>query len=375
MPSGVIIGLLFPNLTILTKPFAETTVILMLTVSIFRLDPKEILIAFSNIRLLFCGTFFILIIIPLLIFLATKLINIPAELKAILVAWGSCPPLVSMPGLALLIGLNGTAALLILLLATLVFTLTLPILLALLTDNSINIDPISISAKLMIIVCLCTLGAQVLRKFLGKQMARRIDPAAGGLIVILMAFFAVTIMGGIHNVWPTEPSRVLTFFLAATLVCILSQLICAIAFCKFDRATSGTIALAGGSRNLALLLPVASGAFYENLWLFLAVIQIPVYFLPIISKPLYRNIYLKKWSPSELLILNLSIIYFSWTSIFCYTVNTSIVACLMQPNCPKMQIGFGIHPLVIRLIFELRKSFESNNTRYFDTAEINQDCR
>ena len=113
MPSGVIIGLLFPNLTILTKPFAETTVILMLTVSIFRLDPKEILIAFSNIRLLFCGTFFILIIIPLLIFLATILINIPAELKAILVAWGSCPPLVSMPGLALLIGLNGTAALLI----------------------------------------------------------------------------------------------------------------------------------------------------------------------------------------------------------------------------------------------------------------------
>ena len=86
MPSGVIIGLLFPNLTILTKPFAETTVILMLTVSIFRLDPEEILIAFSNIRLLFCGTFFILIIIPLLIFLATILINIPAELKAILVA-------------------------------------------------------------------------------------------------------------------------------------------------------------------------------------------------------------------------------------------------------------------------------------------------
>ena len=81
MPSGVIIGLLFPNLTILTKPFAETTVILMLTVSIFRLDPEEILIAFSNIRLLFCGTFFILIIIPLLIFLATILINIPAELK------------------------------------------------------------------------------------------------------------------------------------------------------------------------------------------------------------------------------------------------------------------------------------------------------
>lgn len=293
MPLGVIIGLLFPDLTILTKPFAEATVILMLTVSIFRLDPAEILIAFTNIRLLLCGTFFILIIIPLLIFLATKLINIPIELKAILVAWGSCPPLVSMPGLALLIGLNGTAALLILLLSTLAFTLTLPILFALLIDNNINIDPISISAKLIIIVCLCTFGAQVLRKFLGKPVAKRLDPAAGGLIVILMAFFAVTIMGGIHHVWPTNPSRVLTFFLAATLVCILSQLVCAMVFCKFDRSTSGTIALASGSRNLALLLPVASGPFYENLWLFLAVIQIPVYFIPMISKPLYRNVYLK----------------------------------------------------------------------------------
>ena len=84
------------------------------------------------------------------IFLATKLINIPVELKTILVAWG--PATVSMPSLALLIGLNGTAALLILLLATLAFTLTLPILLALLTDNNIIIDPISISAKLMTIV-------------------------------------------------------------------------------------------------------------------------------------------------------------------------------------------------------------------------------
>ena len=53
----------------------------------------------------------------------------------------------------------------------------------------------------------------------------------------------------------------------------------------------------------------------------------------------------------------------------------SIVACLMQPNCPKKRIDLGIHPLIIRLNFELRKSFESNNTRYFDTAEINQDCR
>ncbi|MED5226953.1 MAG: hypothetical protein VX962_08040, partial [Pseudomonadota bacterium] len=117
-------------------------------------------------------------------------------------------------------------------------------------------------------------------------------PSADGLIVILMAFFAITIMGGIHNVWPTNPQKVLIFFLAAISVCVFSQLFCAFTFCKFHRPTAGTIALASGSRNLALLLPVASGVFYDNLWLFLAVIQIPVYFLPIISKPLYRNIYL-----------------------------------------------------------------------------------
>ena len=292
MPSGVVIGILFPNLTLLTKPFAESIVICMLTVSIFRLDPTEILVTLARIKLILFGTSFILVIVPLLIFLFAHLVNTPIELITILVAWGSCPPLVSMPGLAILIGLNGTAALIILLGATLIFTVTLPILLSVLTENGIDIDPLNMSIKLIIIVGLCLLAAQLFRKLLGNSLAKKIDPSADGLIVILMAFFAITIMGGIHNVWPTNPQKVLIFFLAAISVCVLSQLFCAFTFCKFHRPTAGTIALASGSRNLALLLPVASGVFYDNLWLFLAVIQIPVYFLPIISKPLYRKIYL-----------------------------------------------------------------------------------
>ena len=171
MPSGVIIGILFPNLTLLTKPFAESIVICMLTVSIFRLDPTEILVTLARIKLILFGTSFILVIIPLLIFLFAHLVHTPIELITILVAWGSCPPLVSMPGLAILIGLNGTF-LIILLGATLIFTVTLPILLSVLTENGIDIDPLNMSIKLIIIVGLCLLAtafSKAFRKFPGKK--------------------------------------------------------------------------------------------------------------------------------------------------------------------------------------------------------------
>jgi len=42
MPIGVIVGLLYPSLTQLTRPIAESVVIAMLIVSVYRLNPKHI---------------------------------------------------------------------------------------------------------------------------------------------------------------------------------------------------------------------------------------------------------------------------------------------------------------------------------------------
>ncbi|MBH68740.1 MAG: hypothetical protein CMM58_10345 [Rhodospirillaceae bacterium] len=293
MPVGVVLGLSFPSLSQITKPLAEPLVLLMLGVSIYRLDPSLIFKTLKRFKVITIGIVWILIVMPFCIFGLTKLADLPVGLLIIVVAWSACPPLVSTPGLAILIGLDAATALLVMIGATVLFTVSLPIILLVLTGTGFDLDPITMSFQLIGIVCICGLTAQLARFLVGKSVAKSSEPAADGVIVLLMALFAVTIMGGVHEPWQNNPQKVIQFLIVAAAACIFSQSFCALIFSQFHRATAGSIALASGSRNLALLIPVANGTFADNLWLYLAVVQIPVYFLPLLAKPLYQKLYLK----------------------------------------------------------------------------------
>lgn len=293
MPIGVVVGLLFPSLTQLTRPMAESIVIFMLIVSIYRLNPNSIKEKLHDFKIIGIGILWLLLLMPVITFMIGYLIGIPSGLLAVITAWSACPPLVSMPGLAILIGLDGAVALLVMIGGTLLFTVSLPIILSALVGQSIGLNPLSMALELFSIVSISFLIGQGLRWSVGITRAHASEGAADGILVISMALFAVTIMGGLHEAWANEPERLPLFVSVAVIISASAQIFNAIIFQRLNRRTGGAIALASGSRNLALLIPIASGTFAEDLWIFIAVIQIPIYFLPIISKPLYQKFYIK----------------------------------------------------------------------------------
>jgi BASS family bile acid:Na+ symporter len=293
MPIGVVVGLLFPSLTQLTRPMAESIVIFMLIVSIYRLNPNSIKEKLHDFKIIGIGILWLLLLMPVITFMIGYLIGIPSGLLAVITAWSACPPLVSMPGLAILIGLDGAVALLVMIGGTLLFTVSLPIILSALVGQNIGLNPLSMALELFSIVSISFLIGQGLRWSVGITRAHASEGAADGILVISMALFAVTIMGGLHEAWANEPERLPLFVSVAVIISASAQIFNAIIFQRLNRRTGGAIALASGSRNLALLIPIASGTFAEDLWIFIAVIQIPIYFLPIISKPLYQKFYIK----------------------------------------------------------------------------------
>ena len=293
MPIGVVVGLLFPSLTQLTRPMAESIVIFMLIVSIYRLNPNSIKEKLHDFKIIGVGILWLLLLMPVITFMIGYLIGIPSGLLAVITAWSACPPLVSMPGLAILIGLDGAVALLVMIGGTLLFTVSLPIILSALVGQNIGLNPLSMALELFSIVSISFLIGQGLRWSVGITRAHASEGAADGILVISMALFAVTIMGGLHEAWANEPERLPLFVSVAVIISASAQVFNAIIFQRLNRRTGGAIALASGSRNLALLIPIASGTFAEDLWIFIAVIQIPIYFLPIISKPLYQKFYIK----------------------------------------------------------------------------------
>jgi BASS family bile acid:Na+ symporter len=64
----------------------------------------------------------------------------------------------------------------------------------------------------------------------------------------------------------------------------------ALIFLRAGARTALPLAHAAGSRNTGLMLAAAAGLVPELVWLYVALIQIPIYALPLIVKPLVRRL-------------------------------------------------------------------------------------
>jgi BASS family bile acid:Na+ symporter len=289
LPSGFVVGLLSPSLTVLARPLAEPLVLLMFAISIYRLDPVVIRERIRHSRIVAIGVVWVLLAVPVIVFAVGWLLDLPSGLLVVLVAWSACPPLVTVPGLALLLGLDGAAALLIMLGSTILFPITLPlVLMAFVGDGFGAVPALSIAGRLLLMVVGCFVVGQGARLLLGARRAEKSGPAVDGVLVILLAVFAVTIMGGLHRAVETNPERIPIFLATAFFASAALQLITAGVFFRLPKSFSGATALASGNRNFALLLPVVGAGAAEDMWLYLGVVQFPIYILPILSKPLFR---------------------------------------------------------------------------------------
>ena len=288
MPLGVVIGLLFPALSNLSRPLAEPLVLAMFSLSIYRLDPAEIRARLRRPTTIAVGIAWLLLVIPVGVFWLGDLAGLPRGLLIVLTAWSACPPLVSLPGLALLLGLDGAVALLVMIGATVLLPLSLPIVLSLLVGDGFGSDPATVAQRLLVMVAICCLAGQGIRRLVGHQRATATAASTDGVLVVLMLLFAITIMGGLHQAIEWAPEDIPLFMISAFLASAGLQLLAAGVFHRLARPSAAAIALASGNRNFALLLPAVGDNLSADMWLFLAIVQFPIYILPALSKPLYR---------------------------------------------------------------------------------------
>jgi BASS family bile acid:Na+ symporter len=288
MPLGVVIGVLFPALSNLSRPLAEPLVLVMFSLSIYRLDPTAIRARLRRPTTIAVGIAWLLLVIPFGVFWLGNLAGLPHGLLIVLTAWSACPPLVSLPGLALLLGLDGAVALLVMIGATVLLPLSLPVVLSLLVGDGFGSDATTVAQRLLVIVVICCLAGQGIRRLVGHQRATATAASADGVLVVLMLLFAITIMGGLHQSIERAPGEILVFVVSAFLASAGLQFLAAGVFHRLARPSAAAIALASGNRNFALLLPAVGDNLSADMWLFLAIVQFPIYILPALSKPLYR---------------------------------------------------------------------------------------
>jgi bile acid:Na+ symporter, BASS family len=290
LPAGVFIGIALPELSALMRPLLTPAVIGTLAAALLRLNWSHLAAAARRPLLPSALAGWQLIASPLLVWLATALLALPAEFRMVLLLQAAAPPIGSAAVFALILGVDGVFAVVGTVLTTLLlpFTLT-PLVAALLPDAGLQVDIAAFFARVVLLVAAPFAIALLLRRLVGLPRLARNDDVVGGLNVVLLVMFAIAVMDGVTARLLHDPAFIGLLLLAACVAAVTLHLAGYLLFRRAGVATAYSAALLSGNRNMGLMLVITAGTAGPEFSLYVAIAQIPMYFAPLALTPFLRR--------------------------------------------------------------------------------------
>lgn len=288
LAAGLFIGLLVPALAALLRPMLAGFVFLLTTATFLSIDWQELASHARRPGLLALILAWTLLVSPIVTALAARVAGLTAPLAQALVLWAASPPLISAPAIALLLGLDGALALLVMVAGTFLMPFTLPPLVLGLIGLELGIGIVPLMRNLVLFIGGAALVAATLRHLAGAERLRRHAVELSGLSVLILILFAIAIMDGVRDLIVARPQQVLGYALCALFASLLLQALGFLAFGWLPRIAALTVALIAGNNNMAVVWANLGSAATPELMLFFAAVQLPIYVLPAALRPIYR---------------------------------------------------------------------------------------
>ncbi|WP_420564196.1 hypothetical protein [Thalassobaculum sp.] len=294
LAAGVFVGLALPDLATMARPLLVPTIIVMLVFSLLRLQPAAILDAARSPGRVLPVVGFVLLVSPALGWAGVALFGVEEMfglgVAAAVVVWTASPPLVSVTALATILRLDGALALMVMTLGGLLMPLTLPPLILSLIGLDLHIGVGELMLRLVGMLALAAFIAAAVRAVAGQARIQRYSDALDGAFVLVMLIFAIAVMDGVTGAAMADPAKVAGMIALVFAVSLILQAIGFLVFLPAGRRTATTVALISGNRNMAIVLGAAPAAFHPDAFLYLAVLQFPIYLLPALLRPVYRRL-------------------------------------------------------------------------------------
>jgi bile acid:Na+ symporter, BASS family len=286
---GVVLGLLLPPLASLLRPLLIPAIVGPFLVALIRLDGQRLMGYLGRPVLLAAALFWLLALSPLLVHAAAVALGAPPALHGGLVLMAAAPPLMASGALALMLGLDVALAVVVTTLATALMPFTLPLIALHLLGVRLEVALGELTLRLALVVGGCFALAFVLRRVLPRGFALRHAEPLDGVAVLGLLLFAVAIMDGAQALALERPRFVAGCALAVYALNLALQAAGAALFVWQGARAALTMGLCSGNANLGLLLAALADRASVELFVFVAVAQLPIYTLPVIQRPLYRR--------------------------------------------------------------------------------------
>ncbi len=290
LAGGLFIGLLLPPLAALLRPALSLFIFLLTAASFLSIDWPALAAHARRPGLLALVLAWSLVAVPVATALACRAIGLPAALAQGLVLWAASPPLISVAAIALLLGLDGALALLLMVAGTFLMPFTLPPLVLGLIGLKLGIGILPLMRNLVLFTGGAALATALLRRLIGVDRLKRHALELSGLNVLMLLLFAIGIMDGVRDLILRQPQQVLLYAATALGASLALQALSFLAFAFLPRIAALTIGLVGGNNNMAVVWANLGAAATPQLTLFFAAVQLPIYVLPAALKPVYRRL-------------------------------------------------------------------------------------
>lgn len=288
---SIVLALTLPDLASLMRPLLAPSVWGVLVLAMLRTDWAVFTGHLKRPGLVYATLAWLLLASPLAVWWAVKELGMATGgVGQAMILAAAAPPLMSSPALAMIIGLDGVLALLMVIASMVIVPLSLPVMTLFFLGITIEISYWEFAIRLLGVIGSALAVSFMMRRYLSQAGLAKISATADGMVVMLMLVFAVAIMDGVTARLLAEPLYVMAVLGLSFLFQALLQTTTAAIFLPYGRREAFTVGFLAGNRNMGLLLVVLPAGLHPDIALYFALAQFPVFILPAVLKPLYGRL-------------------------------------------------------------------------------------
>jgi BASS family bile acid:Na+ symporter len=292
----VVIGIAFPSIGAILKPYVTEAVFLLLCIAFLRVDVTAFKTYVRRPAIVLAATAWTSFAVPVLFGLCCLVSGLDKQAPDLFLALmlqAVASPMMAAPALAALMGLDATLVLVTLITSTALIPFTAPLFAFVFIGPNLSISPLALATKLFAILAGAALIGFVVRLVFGLASIERQKEKINGLNILFLFVFVAAVMESVGARFLASPMTTTALAALAFVVFFAVLFLTALVFLFAGRKRALALAFMASQRNMGLMLAGTGGALPDLTWLYFALSQFPIYLSPLLLQPLARRILVK----------------------------------------------------------------------------------
>ena len=288
---------LLPGLGDTFRPALGVVVFALLSVAFVRLQPAAMAQRLYRPGVPIAVCMWTALCIPLLSGLLCHWLNIhqlSPDLYTALMLQAIASPMMATPAITMLLGLDATVVLIVMVTSTALLPITAALFAHLFLgsaagDGGLSLSPGVLGVRLFVLLTGSAIVGFLVRRALGVHRVAKLKLEFDGLNIAMLFMFAAAIMGNVVPSLIDQPMTVLRFTAAVFVVFFALQGLSTLLFWRAGRDIAVSVGFMCSQRNMGMMLVATAGAASEQVWLYCAMAQLPIYLGPMLMTPIVRR--------------------------------------------------------------------------------------